>query len=163
MFHCAISSLIRPPVTSNDFSSAVNFPRWLQESLYEQQSHILTQQAQNVSFPLSPLFPRGKHSVNIPLSCSVGDYKSKLQLYRDRRGHPGNPQPSPPSLPPFRYLLSSFRLFLPSRLITLLHKCIQPLMASPGSCVCDLPLLVSLCKDKADTAHANQQHDVCPT
>lgn len=56
----------------------------------------LTHQAQNVSFPPSPLFPQGKHSVNIPLSCSVGDYKSKLQLYRDRRGHPSNP---PPTLP----------------------------------------------------------------
>ena len=50
-------------------------------------------------------FPGGKYRADIPLSCSVGDYKSKLQLYRDRRGHsspllPPHPNPNPLSLSP---------------------------------------------------------------
>lgn len=45
------------------------------------------------------------------------------------------PIPSPPfllpSIPP--HLFESFGLLLPSRFITLLHKCILPLMVSPGT------------------------------
>lgn len=129
--------------------------------MHEQQSHILTRRAQNVSFPLSPLLPRGKHSVNIPLSCSVGDYKSKLQLYRDRRGHPGNPQPSlAPSVPLPPSVPSDFSLPLASSLYCTnasRHRW------SHLGVVCDLPLLVSPCKDRGDTVHANQQHGIRPT
>lgn len=51
----------------------------------------------------SSTFPGGEHSVNPPpRHLRWGDYKSKLQLYRDRRG-----QPPPPAIFPPHPLLSS--------------------------------------------------------
>lgn len=135
------------------FSRLETFPTLVREEsgfIWTAISH-LTQRAQNVTFPLSPLFPRGRHSVNIPLSCSVGDYKSKLQLYRDRRGHPATlPQPPPPSSSMHSHT-SSIPSSLPSRFISLLHKCILPLMVSPGTCVWPSLFLVWVCKDRAAT------------
>lgn len=66
--------------------------------------------------------------MNIPLSCSAGDYKSKLQLYRDRRGHPQKT-----SLP-----LSFLRLLLPSLLP---HHSIAQMDGATDSLTwdCDVP------------------------
>lgn len=72
----------------------------------------------------------GKHSVNIPLSCSVGDYKSKLQLYRDRRGHPSNTTSHPPSsLLPLWYL---FQFLQTSPSLSLHHSTAQMHPATDG-------------------------------
>lgn len=96
-----------------------------------------------------------------PLSCSVGDYKSKLQLYRERRGHPSNPPlPPHPSLTP--HLSLPLRLSRPCILILLRFHLLFPLASSVyctnASChwwahlglACDLPFLVSVCKDRAN-------------
>lgn len=65
---------------------------------------------------------------NIPLSCSAGDYKSKLQLNRDRWGHCSIFLPI--SLhDPFWWLLYSS---LCSHFITVLHKCIHLGMSPLG-------------------------------
>lgn len=156
LFYCGISSfisLIRHVLTW----SLVGWKCALVTGIrYEQQSHMSTHWAQNVSFPLSPLFPLGRHSVNTPFRCSVGDYKSKLQLYRDRRGHPSNPPSALPFLSPPSFSGTSS---VPSDFSSPLAS---SLCCTNASChwwchlglVCDLPLLVSVCKDRVDTVQA---------
>lgn len=90
---------------------------------------------QHLSYPLTSFYLPDKHSVKIPLSCSVRDYKSKLQLYGDKRGHPSSPLLAPS--------------FSPS--ITRLYKCILPVMVSSGNRLWPHP---SLCKDRVNTIPA---------
>lgn len=104
-------------------------------------------QTTNWSFQLVPLFPQEKHHGKISsFSCPVGDYTSKLQLYRDRKDHPSNPLP-PSCHHPFRYL--SF-LRASSLYCTMHATAAGPMLGF----VCDLCLTVLTCKERTEKVPA---------
>lgn len=77
---------------------------------------IVNHRPQTDHFNSPHLFPQREASCeNIPHSCPAGDYTSKLQLYRRRRGHPGN------LLPPTAILSGTSRSLSLHRCVARMH------------------------------------------